>query len=103
MIERICLKFCKILLRVKQINSKLAYGELGQFPLSVPIYAKLIKFWAKIVSPENHNRISHILYQIQFCQFYKNKNCSWIRFVKSKLEALGFADIWQFQNFPNAE
>ena len=40
---------------------------------------------------------------LQLCHFYRNKNCSWIRFVKSKLEILGFADIWQFQNFPNAQ
>ena len=60
-------------------------------------------FWAKIVSPHNHSRISHISCQIQLCQFYKNKNCSWIRFVKSKVETLGFANIWQFQNFPNAQ
>ena len=52
-IERIYLKFCET-------------------PLSVLIYARLIKFWAKIVSPVD--------------QFYKNKNCNWIRFVKSKLE-----------------
>ena len=67
------------------------------------IYARLIKFWAKIVSPENHNRISHISYQIQLFQFYKNENCSWIRFVRSKLETFGFADAWQFQDFPNAQ
>ena len=74
MIERIYLKFSKILLCVKKSTANyLVYGELGQFPLSVSIYARLIKFWGKIVSPENHNRISHILYQIQLCQFYKNK------------------------------
>ena len=95
MIEKIYLKFYKILLFVKNSTANyLVYGELGQSLLSVSIYARLIKFWAKIVSPENHKKISHILYQIQLCQFYKNKNCSWTRFVKSKLEILGFADIW---------
>ena len=104
MIERIHLRFCKILLGVKKSTANyLVYGELWQFPLNVYMYARLIKFWAKIVSPENHNRISHILYQIQLCHFYRNKNCSWIRIVKSKLETLGFADIWQFQNFPHAQ
>ena len=61
MIERIYLKFCKILLCVKKSTANyLVYGQLRQFPLSVSIYARLIKFWVKIVFPENHNRISHI-------------------------------------------
>ena len=51
-IERIHLKFCKIILNVKKSTANyMVYGELGRYPLRVLIYSRLIKFWAKIITP----------------------------------------------------
>ena len=103
-IERIHLKFCKIILNVKKSTANyMVYGELGRYPLRVLIYSRLIKFWAKIITPSNMNKISFILYQIQLNQLNNGKKkCKWLGFVKSTLEKLGLNEVWQSQQFPNA-
>ena len=81
----------------------MVYGELGRYPLRVLIYSRLIKFWAKIITPSNMNKISFILYQIQLNQLNNGKKkCKWLGFVKSTLEKLGLNEVWQSQQFPNA-
>ena len=103
-IERIHLTFCKIIQNVKKSTANyMVYGELGRYPLRVLIYSRLIKFWAKIITPCNIKKISFILYQIQFNQLDKGKKkCKWFSFVKSTLEKLGFSEVWQSQQFPLA-
>ena len=53
-LERIHLKFCKRLLRVR-VNTCAAavYGELGRFPLHVQRYVELIQYWFKIIDSDN--------------------------------------------------
>ena len=49
------------------------------------------------------NKISFILYQIQLNQLNNGKKkCKWLGFVKSTLEKLGFNEVWQSQQLPNA-
>ena len=52
-IERIHLKFCKIILNVKKSTANyMVYGELaiGRYPLRVLIYSRPVKVWAKIIT-----------------------------------------------------
>ena len=104
-IERIDLKFCKIILNVKKSTANyMVYGELGRYPLRVLIYSRLIKFWAKIITPSNMNKISFILYQIQLNQLNNGKKkCKWLGFVKSTLEKLGFKCLMKFGNHNNSQ
>ena len=97
---RIHLKFCKIILNVKKFTENyMVYGELGRYPLRVLIYSRLIKFWAKIITPSKINKISFILYQIQLNQLNKGKKkCKWLGFVKSTLEKLGFNEVGNHNN-----
>ena len=76
----------------------MVYGEPGRCLLRVLIYSRLIKFWAKVVTPSNMNEISFILYQIQLNQLNKgNKKCKWLGFVKSTLEKFSLSEVWQSQ------
>lgn len=48
-IERINLKFCKRLLKVRSNTcNAYVYGELGRYPLFVNRYIRMIKFWLKL-------------------------------------------------------
>ena len=53
-IERIHLKFCKALLKVRSSTPSLGvYGDLGRYPLYISRYVRIIKFWSHILSTEN--------------------------------------------------
>ena len=53
-IERLHLKFCKRLLKVKSNTCNAAvYGELGRYPLYINRYIRIIKYWLKVVNTDN--------------------------------------------------
>ena len=53
-IERIHLKFCKIILKVKSSTCNVGvYGELGRYPLYINRYSRIIKFWCHILQSNN--------------------------------------------------
>ena len=53
-IERIHLKFCKTLLKVKSSTCNMGvYGELGRYLLYISRYARIIKFWCGINETDN--------------------------------------------------
>ena len=53
-IERIHLKFCKRVLSVKRSTCNFAiYCELGRYPLYIHRYARMIKYWGKLLSSDN--------------------------------------------------
>ena len=91
-IERIHLKFCKTILKVKSSTCSLGvYGDLGRYPLYIQRYVRIIKFWCRIVSSDN----------ILVSYFYKNmvESCSkgaknWASNVKSLLDTYGFSYAW---------
>ena len=49
-LERVHLKFCKLLLNIKTSTAScLVYGELGRYPLIVDIKQRMISYWAKLI------------------------------------------------------
>ena len=53
-LERLHLKFCKKILKVKLSTSNAGvYGELGRYPLYVCRFTRLIKYWIKVINTEN--------------------------------------------------
>ena len=49
-IERVQLKFCKLLLHMKTpTHSFMIYGELGRYLLEIDIQIRMISYWAKFV------------------------------------------------------
>ena len=50
-LERICIQYYKVVLKVKKTTPNLMfYGELGKFPISVLIKSRMIVFWQRIYS-----------------------------------------------------
>ena len=91
-IERIHLKFCKTILKVKSSTCSLGvYGDLGRYPLYIQRYVRIIKFWCRMVSSDN----------ILVSYFYNNmvEACSkgvknWASNVKSLLDSYGLSYAW---------
>lgn len=91
-IERIHLKFCKALLKVKRSTCTTAvYGELGRYPLYVNRYARIIKYWCKILRSRNF-LINHMYnFLLEACN---NGVKNWAKNVKALLDDYGFSYVW---------
>ena len=92
-IERIHLKFCKYLLKVKSTCNMGVYGELERYPLYVSRYTRIIKFWCHIINSDNIQ--VNILYSslVDACSTGANA-CNWAKNVKSLLDKYGFSFVW---------
>ena len=63
-IEKVHLRFCKKILKVKQTTSNyMVYEELGRYPLNIYINVRMIGFWLKLKSS---NKLSSNVYQLLF-------------------------------------
>ena len=66
-IEKIHLKFCKLLLQLKPSTpSFMVYGETGRYPLKIDIKVRMISYWAKLI-PGKQSKLSNILYNLNLC------------------------------------
>ena len=60
--EKLHLRFCKIILKCNSSTATcMVLGELGHFPVSNHIKAKIVNYWAKIINMKQH-RLNKILY-----------------------------------------
>jgi hypothetical protein len=98
-IERVHLRFCKNILKVKLSTSNDGvYGELCRYPLYISRFVRIIKYWCKIVHTDNI--IMKTLYKIAVDDCEKGLK-NWALNVKEMLYNNGFGNIWEFQNTCN--
>ena len=99
-IERVHLKFCKLLLNLKKSTpSYMIYGELGILPMSLFVKCRMVNFWIRTLEAKE-NKLSSILYKSLYERYETNMvKSSWIRFVKDILNECGLSYVWQFQHF----
>ena len=98
MIEKVQLRFLKLLLGVKATTpSCMIYGELGIYPLLVDVKIRLLTFWFKLVKDylQGSNKISNLMFRLGM-QIEENNQPTqaWLKFVKITLENLGLGYIW---------
>lgn len=66
-IERIHLKFCKLLLHLKQSTPDfMIYGELGRYPLEIQIKTRIISYWSRILTGKD-TKIAKLIYDLGIC------------------------------------
>ena len=54
-IERIHLKFCKLLFNLKQSTPDcMVYSELGRYPMEIQINTRMITYWSKLINEEDN-------------------------------------------------
>ncbi len=99
-IEKVHLKFCKLLLHLKSSTpSYMIYGELGRYPLEIDIKSRIISFWAKLLSGKEL-KLSKIIYNLCYYMSIKSmEHFTWLDNVKKILNECGFAYIWNTQTF----
>ena len=91
-IERIHLKFCKILLKVKSSTCNVGvYGELGRYPLYINRYSRIIKFWCHILQSNNILILKLYNSLVASCN---NGKTNWAKGVKTLLDNYGFSYVW---------
>ena len=98
-LERIHLKFCKRLLRVKSNSCSAAvYGELGRYPLYIHRYIRIIKYWFKI--KDSDNIILSVVYNEALKDCINGKK-NWVSNVKKLLNDYGFAYVFENGHYVN--
>lgn len=99
MIEKIQLKFCKLLLHVKRSTPNFfVYGELYRFPLIIAIKTRIISYWADLIVGKE-SKYSSTLYNLLYMKHINGINFNWITRVKTILEECGMSYIWSSQTF----
>ena len=104
-IERVHLKFCKLLLNLKKSTPNyMVYGELGAYPMSVSIKLRIVNYWSKLVDIDNNNKLSSVLYKYSFLKLSRDRcQMPWLKAVKEILDNCGFSYIWMNQNNINTK
>ena len=103
LIEKLQLKFIKMLLHLKQSTpSMMIYGELGITPLSVKIKTKMLMYWFRLLKNRSENKLSFILYSLLFKQFENGiSNNLYLSFIRSTLIEVGQYHLWLSQDTNN--
>ena len=97
-IERIHRKICKRLLNVKlSTNSMSLYAEVGQFPLYIGRYLRIIKYFLKLHQKKQGNCILTTVINMQRLEIEtQNNTVNWSSKVRKMLNQTGFTDVWLF-------
>ena len=96
-IERVHLRFCKYILRIKNNTlNEIVYGELGRRPLYVYRMTRIIKYWIHIMELEE-NRYVKCMYNVLYQRSLINVTRSWVTEVRNLLCNCGFAEVWYNQ------
>ena len=98
-LERIHLKFCKRILKVR-LNTSTAgvYGELARYPLYVARYCRIIKYWCKIINTDNIIISKLYTLALEDCNLGR---LNWVKQVKQLLDNYGFSYIFTNGNVCN--
>jgi hypothetical protein len=70
---------------------------LGRFRMAVEIKYRIIKFWFRLVTNMNRERIPYLSYQMDRKRAEEKKDC-WATKVKTLLRDLGFPGLWERQD-----
>jgi len=98
LIERLHLRFCKIVLHVKKCTtSSMVYGELGRLPLKRHIQSRMLNFWIRLATC-SHEKLSCSLYSLMLgIHVNNNVECGWLQCIKSTLNNIGLSNVWMAQ------
>jgi len=100
-LERLHLKFLKIILNVKKCTtSNMVYGELGCFPISLYAKSRMVTYWGRLISGPQ-NKLSYIMYKTMYeLDKTGNMEFKWLNSVRSTLQNCGLNQVWESQSFP---
>ena len=99
-IERVHLKFCKILLKLKiSTPNYLIYRELGLYPMDIDIKVRIISYWTRLLTGKQ-SQLSFLTYKCMHnLSLSNNINFDQIEFVKGVFDNCGYTYVWKTQTF----
>jgi hypothetical protein len=99
-IEKVQLKFCKIMLKVnKSTTTAMVLGELGLFPLAYEVNKRMLCYWYRCQSRADTSSKLSVL----FCQLAQNMYCNnkfalkWVSRIKEVLSNCKLLDHWNIE------
>ena len=74
-------------------------GEVGKYPAELHIKLRMLLFWHKLVSEENKNNLSSVIYRV-LCTLHENRliECNYIIYIEKLLIEIGLPYLWRNQN-----
>lgn len=101
-IDNFHLTFLKMILKVKKTTPTcMVYGELGEFPLSLTVACRMVRFWANLLSSRK-DKITYLVYScLLTCFNGGNYESAWLLEIKRILDSTGLSYIWLNQNVTN--
>ena len=86
-VERVHLKFCKLLLHLKPSTPDfMIYGEPGRYPMDIQIKTRMISYWSNLINGKQ-TKIAAMLYKLSAIT---NEEASgkfkWIEYIKKHLK-----------------
>ena len=107
-IERVRLKFIKIILNLKRCTpNHIVYGEVGVYPLKIDIQTRMVSYWSKLLLHENLGTLTTSIYLATKHRFNLSNITSrpryfqWVYEIKSILDSTGNSEIWNSQDSIN--
>ena len=100
LIGKLQLKFYKNVLKLKASTPTLmVLGEVGKYPAELHIKLRMLLFWHKLVSEENKNNLSSVIYRV-LCTLHENRliECNYIIYIEKLLIEIGLPYLWRNQN-----
>ena len=93
-------EFLKYILRVKTSTPNIyVYGELGVYPLYVERQMRALKYWSRIIDPENNKGtfvkiVYNEMYQLSIDE---PRKCTWATSIRDTLYRLNLGCYWETQ------
>ena len=103
-VERVHLKFCKHILRLKPSTpSCMVYGETGRFPLVISVKVRMLSYWCKLVTGKCSNLASKV-YNV-LVEGHRNNSLKavWVACIEKLLNDTGFSGVFRTHEFSSAE
>ena len=102
LIERLHLKFCKLLMCVKKSTPNyMVYGELGAYPMDIYIKIRMLGYWAKLLSQKD-DKLSKVFYNLLYNKYSLNEfNSKWLLHIKHTLDSSGYSNLFMTQKWLN--
>ena len=95
MLEKLHLKFCKLLLNIKKSTcSAMIYGETGRYPISCVVHDRMVRFWYGL-SNGRTQKLSQLTYK--FLWLSDAVYNPWFEAVKNIFCQHGLNNIWLCQ------
>ena len=102
-LQKLQVKFYKIVLKLRvSTPNMMVFGETGRFPLRVDVKVRILSFWYKLISEQNKNKLSSIIYKLQHRLYCNGTHESlYLKFIRACLIEVGLPHIWYSQNVTN--